>query len=232
MALVLITMGVYLSVILLRRLWSGDDLSHALRIRQRWCRLALRILKISVSWEGFWPQNPVMVECNHRSMMDPVVILAHYTCIPVAKAEIARYPVLGRAAEATGIIFLHRTDPNSRRQTREAIGKWFQRGYSILIFPEGTTGGEQLTRPFRKGSFEVALEQDIPILPLLIEYLDHDVAWESGSMHRHFVTTFGKPSIRVNLKIGQQILVKDAMQGMDQVKSWMDGHLERTETPG
>lgn len=228
MALVLATMGMYLSVILLRRVWSGDDLSHALRIRQRWCRLALRILKISVHWEGFWPQNPVMVECNHRSMMDPVILLANYTCIPVGKAEIARYPILGKAAEATGIIFLRRDDPDSRRQTREAIGRWFKKGCSILIFPEGTTGGGEKTMPFRKGSFEVAYEQNIPVLPLFIEYLDHDVAWESGSMHRHFVNTYGKSGIRVNLRIGQEIHVKDPIQTMDQVKSWMDGFPARS----
>jgi len=222
MALILITMTTYMSVIFMRRFWKGNDLRHALRIRQKWCSLATRILGIRVFVQGSWPEIPVMVESNHRSMMDPVVILSQFHCIPVGKAEIARYPLLGKAADVTGIIFLQRDNKNSRQQTRDAIVSWHRRSQSILIFPEGTTGGERTTREFKKGSFEVANQNNISVLPLVIVYQQGEVAWEDGSMGNHFMTTFGKRRINVNLIIGPVITPVDAVASMEQTKTWMD----------
>lgn len=202
----LVSMGAYLSVIAGKQILLGEDEHFALRIRQKWTRLALRILGLRVEVNGTIPQVPGLVVANHKCLIDPVIVLSQLVAIPVGKAEIARYPLVGKAAQMTGILFLERKNKDSHLATREGIRRVLQKELSILIFPEGTTFSKPWLRDFKKGSFEIAAEEGIGVIPIAIQYGHEDMIWQEGlSTWQHFNRCFSLPSTSVVVHAGPLI---------------------------
>lgn len=202
----LTSMLAYLSVIIGRQIVRGKHEPFALRIRQKWTALAVSILGIKVSVKGQLPDHHGLVVSNHKCLIDPVIILSKLIVIPVSKAEIAKYPLIGKAADITGILFLSRKDKDSHKATREGIRTILKRELSILIFPEGTTYSQPGLRDFKKGSFEIAAEENIAVIPLAIQYGHPDMIWqESESTWQHFNRCFQHATSEVTVHVGPVI---------------------------
>lgn len=107
---------------------------------------------------------------NHQGWFDIFSILAK---LPVrfswlAKEELFRVPVMGRAMSATGYIPIDRSD---RRKALESMNKAAMRvrnGTSIVIFPEGTRSPDGVLQDFKKGGFMLAIKSRQPVVPISI----------------------------------------------------------------
>lgn len=140
---------------------------------------------------------------NHRSMLDPLIQLGYIDAFIVSKAEVGSYPVLGRGARETGIILVHRHDHSSRRAALDAIEEKLISGYPVLIYPEATTHGGDLTGDFKKGAIEMAFQKGIPIVPVMIEYPDAGYYWTDSSLLSYFKRLFASRTTHfVNGSIG------------------------------
>ncbi len=112
-------------------------------------------------------RQPVIFMSNHESQLDPPFVL---TAIPVpavfiAKKELKWVPFIGWAAAAAGVIFIDRGDrERAIRSIHEAAMK-VRGGRSVVIFPEGTRTRTGELLPFKKGSFVLAQDADVPIVP-------------------------------------------------------------------
>ncbi len=160
-------------------------------LRRKFSRAILKILNITVHLKGEIPElDGTLYVSNHKSMIDPIIFLAYESASPVAKAPIAKYPLLGKAAEDTGIIFVNRSSDKSRSDTRRAIEDSLEGGENVLIYPEGTISKEEKLLPFKKGSFEVAAAHGYPVCPVQLVYPDSSYYWTSGSLLNHFKTAF------------------------------------------
>ncbi len=202
----IVSMLSYLSIIIGRQIFLGQNEPHALRIRQRWTTMALKILGLRVQVQGTIPEHHGLVVSNHKCLIDPVIILSKMVVIPVGKAEIAGYPLVGKAAEITGILFLDRKNKESHQATRDGIRRFLQKERSILIFPEGTTFSKPGIRDFKKGSFEIAAEEKVAVIPLAIDYAHQDLIWHEGdSTWSHFKRAFQHRSTQITLHIGSAI---------------------------
>lgn len=136
-------------------------------------------------------------------MLDPLIQLGHIDAFIVSKAEVGNYPVLGRGAKKTGIILVHRHDQTSRKYALEAIEEKLRAGYPVLIYPEGTTSGGDLTSEFRRGAIELARRLNIPIVPVMIEYPDHRYYWVDDPLLTYFKKILSSPHIhKVIGKVG------------------------------
>ncbi|MFQ5446551.1 MAG: lysophospholipid acyltransferase family protein [Saprospiraceae bacterium] len=91
-----------------RPAFRGFDIEWALRIRQGWVRKVLRVLGVEVEMTGQPPEGPVVFIGNHRSYLDPVVALRDVMALPVAKAEVASWPLIGYGAKISGILYVKR----------------------------------------------------------------------------------------------------------------------------
>jgi 1-acyl-sn-glycerol-3-phosphate acyltransferase len=111
-----------------------------------------------------------VVMSNHQSLYDvPVVYQALQRRIRmVAKKELFRVPVWGKAMERAGFIALDRAHRERSRQTLLASADVLHTGTSIWIAPEGTRSRTGELGPFRKGGFHLALQSGCRILPLTI----------------------------------------------------------------
>jgi 1-acyl-sn-glycerol-3-phosphate acyltransferase len=107
---------------------------------------------------------------NHQSLYDvPIIYQALDRRIRmVAKKELFRVPVWGRAMHRAGFISLDRQNRERSRSTLLASADILHTGTSIWIAPEGTRSKDGQLGPFRKGGFHLALESGCRILPITI----------------------------------------------------------------
>lgn len=213
--------------VVFRYLIGRWDVHHALETRRRWARKAIKLLGIQVELIG----NPaVKGAClyigNHRSYIDPIVVLTEVPAWPVAKAEVSSWPIFGMAAKMTGILYVKRENRNSRAATLKGIEQLLQQGQQVLIYPEGTTHLEPLTRDFRPGTFRLAASGGFPVVPMAIHYADPNDAWVGQQTFLpHFLRTFGKKHTHVKLAFGKPMVHDDPQILMQMTKSWIDGQL-------
>jgi lyso-ornithine lipid O-acyltransferase len=66
-------------------------------------------------------------------------------------------------------------------------------GQSVLVYPEGTTAAVGTTLPFKIGTFAIAAEENIPIVPIALEYADSSAAFVDDDLFLpHFLRVFSK----------------------------------------
>lgn len=153
-----------------RALFSADQEAFH-RIAQRWARSILRVsgVEVRVVGQGHLASGRSFILMpNHQSHFDIPVLLG---CLDtqfrwLAKAELFKIPVFGRAMRGCGYISIDRANRQaafaSIRQAADAI-----RGRaSVLIFPEGTRSPDGRLLPFKKGGFVLAVDSGVPILPI------------------------------------------------------------------
>ncbi|WP_022666133.1 lysophospholipid acyltransferase family protein [Desulfospira joergensenii] len=117
------------------------------------------------------PNQSYVVIANHQSAFD-IFVLYGFLNIDfkwVMKQELRSVPGIGIGCEKVGHIFIDRSDHESSIKTLEAAKKKIVNGTSIIFFPEGTRSMDGRILEFKKGAFKMALDLDLPILPVTIE---------------------------------------------------------------
>jgi len=113
--------------------------------------------------------EPRIYVANHVSWFDIFVLasfLPYYKF--VAKAELFRIPIFGRAARAAGMISIERDNRKSAFASYDRAAAQIRRGASVVVFPEGTRGRSYALRPFKKGPFVLAVAAQVPVVPCII----------------------------------------------------------------
>jgi len=206
---------------------NGQDINRGLEIRRKWLIFILKVLGVKYQIKGFPPSEPSMIVCNHRTYLDPMPILTQVHAFPVAKAEVEKWPLVGYGSSETGVLWVNRSDRDSRRKTREKMIDVIRKlHHHILIFPEGTTHTHPTTIEFRHGTFEVAAKEGIQVIPVAIDYLNPKDAWVGeDTFSRHFFECFGNPETHVMLWYGPPIQASDPGELLHTAQSWIDEHM-------
>ena len=84
----------------------------------------------------------------------------------VAKEELAKIPIFAKWIVRIRSIMLLREDPRVAVRVFAEGEDMLKRGFSLVIFPEGTRAKGQGMRPFAKGSLRMALRTGVPIVPV------------------------------------------------------------------
>ena len=87
----------------------------------------------------------------------------------ISKIENVRVPVLGWYLKMAGYITVNRSDEESKAEMLEKSARCLKNGVSIMIFPEGTRSPDKEIKFFKRGAFQLALQTNVPILPVLID---------------------------------------------------------------
>ncbi len=143
-------------------------------IARIWARGILYVSRIRVKVNGLNqidPSQSYVYMSNHQSNFDIPVLLAH---LPVqfrwlAKAELFKIPLFGRAMQGAGYVKIDRFNQESAFQSIKEAAAKMKDGVSVMIFPEGTRSRDGRIRPFKKGGFIMAVDAGVPIVPIVLQ---------------------------------------------------------------
>jgi 1-acyl-sn-glycerol-3-phosphate acyltransferase len=116
-------------------------------------------------------KTPYVFMSNHLSFIDgPLLFLLIPQSVRIIlKKEIFRIPVLGQGMRFVGFVPVDRKGAHGGKKSIDHAARLMrERGYSYLIFPEGTRTRDGRPQAFRRGGFFLALSAGAPIVPITI----------------------------------------------------------------
>jgi 1-acyl-sn-glycerol-3-phosphate acyltransferase len=137
-----------------------------------WSWLILSTTGVRVTVEGLdriTPGTTYVFVSNHQSIYDTPVIFASlpYQLRIIAKESLARFPVLGWHLKRGGHLFVDRRHPDRAgilKRWRALVSE----GVSLIIYAEGTRSSDGHVSRFKAGSFLLAIEARLPIVPVAV----------------------------------------------------------------
>jgi 1-acyl-sn-glycerol-3-phosphate acyltransferase len=231
-----------------REVLAPKDARDALRDRWIgvWSSALLRLFSITVLREGAAvihdPERARgrLVVSNHRSAIDIGLLLQTFGGHMVSRADLAGWPLLGRAARKIGTVFVDRASTVSGASAIRAMRSILSARGTVLLFPEGTTFEGDVVRPFHPGGFIAALRTEAEIVPVGIAYQRGSrAAFVGQTFLRHLSRVAGGPPTRVVVRIGAPIDVSPgvraavlAEESHAAVQGLVDAARERCDRPG
>jgi 1-acyl-sn-glycerol-3-phosphate acyltransferase len=144
-------------------------------INRWWARLMFTFIFIPYQTEyrsKLDPKKQYIFCPNHFSYLDiPTVGLLSHNTIFVGKSEMSKVPLFGFMYKKLHIT-VDRTKLKSRYASLEKSLQAIDDGKSLVIYPEGgiVTEKEPVLARFKDGAFRVAIEKQIPIVPITIPF--------------------------------------------------------------
>lgn len=158
---------------------------------------------LDVRVQGELPRGPALIVANHVSYLDPIAILPLVPAIPIAKGDVAGWPLVGPIASKLGVLFVERDDPAARVATLRCVHDLLARGAAVLNFPEGTTTHGEHVAPFYRGTFGIAQRLGVPVVPAALRYRDPELAWTGrATFLPHYWRTVCRPRVEVAVSFG------------------------------
>ena len=115
------------------------------------------------------PRNPYIAVSNHGSFVD-ILLISHlpFEMKWLSKAELFRVPVLGWLMRLARDIPVKRGEGRSAIEAMQACRQKLEDKLSVMIFPDGTRSRTDEMLPFKDGAFRLAIDSQVPILPLVV----------------------------------------------------------------
>ena len=140
------------------------------RVARAWAAFVLLTLgvRVAVSGSENLPSEPAVYAANHGSALDIPILFGH---LPVSfrivhKKSLSLIPFLGWYLFLAGHVAIDRGNAFRARRSLSAAAERIRKGTSIAVFPEGTRSPDAEVRLFKRGSFSLALEAGVPVVPI------------------------------------------------------------------
>lgn len=136
-----------------------------------WGWLFCRVFLLPVHVEGneyLDPKQAYIFVPNHQSMFDIFLLLGFlgHKFKWVMKKELAKVPLVGFACKCCGFIYINRTGKSSIAESMNKADDTLRQHKSLAIFAEGTRTRTGQLGTFKRGAFKLAVEQNLPIVPI------------------------------------------------------------------
>jgi 1-acyl-sn-glycerol-3-phosphate acyltransferase len=137
-----------------------------------WSAALVRHLGLALHLRGTAPRpGATLVVANHVSFLD---IAAIHAAIPqarfVSKADVLSWPLLGWLIRNAGTLFIERERKRDALRVVHAMAESLQRGETVAVFPEGTTGAGDVPLPFHANLLQAAIATGTPVQPVVLRY--------------------------------------------------------------
>lgn len=131
------------------------------------------------------PRRPYVVVSNHESYAD-IFLISHlpWEMKWMSKDTIFKIPVMGWMMHMVGDIHIVRGNASSATSALAQARDRLRKKVSVMIFPEGTRSRSWDLLPFKDGAFRLAIEEQVPILPLAVAGTRHAMAKGSFQFRR------------------------------------------------
>ena len=122
--------------------------------------------------ENLPEEGPVVIVGNHQGYADIAAYFAAFRKFQfgfVAKKELAKIPLYGKWMPRIRSVFIERDDPRASLEAIKAGIDLIEKGFSLVIYPEGTRSKGPIPGPFMKGSLKLATKPGVPIVPVSMQ---------------------------------------------------------------
>jgi len=140
----------------------------------KWARDLLRLAgaKVKVIGAENVPLNDaVLFVSNHQGNFD-IPILLGFINKPkafIAKIEMLKMPIIRTWMKQMNCVFLDRHNLRQSLRVMNEAAENLKKGYSMVIFPEGTRSKGKQMGEFKAGSLKIAAKANVPIVPVAIK---------------------------------------------------------------
>lgn len=143
-------------------------------------------------------KRPYLFVSNHRSMADVWMLsLLPWEMKFLSKESVFRIWLLGWEMKLAGDIALERGDKASARRAMRDMRQRLLEKSSLVVFPEGTRSADGTLGKFREGSFRLAIELGVDIVPLAISGTETALPKHSLVFHRTTASVQVLPPVSV-----------------------------------
>lgn len=131
----------------------------------------LMFIKVKINGlENLDPRQSYVIVSNHQSLYDIFVV---YGWMPMIfkwmmKAELRRIPLVGKACESAGHVFINRSNAIAAKHSIQRAEQHLCNGISLFVFPEGTRTHTGKMSNFKRGAFLIAADLGLPIVPVTL----------------------------------------------------------------
>lgn len=157
-------------VVMAWRFPSLDAAGRQQRIRW-WSGKLLRLAGIEFTSQGLPRPGASLLVANHVSWLDIAVI--HAACPQarfVSKADVLAWPLLGWLIRGAGTLFIQRERKRDAMRVVHEMAAALQRGDTVAVFPEGTTGAGDVVLPFHANLLQAAIATEVPVQLAVLRY--------------------------------------------------------------
>jgi 1-acyl-sn-glycerol-3-phosphate acyltransferase len=150
---------------------------------------------------------PSLMVANHLSYLDPLLILAHASGVPICKDSVGRWPIIGTGARVLGVLLVNRACMMNRAAVLRQAIRTLKSGVRVLNFPEGTTtDGCGEMKPFHRGMFGAARIAGVPVVPVALRFDSVDLTWTGDQYFLpHYLATAARSSSSFQIEWGKPI---------------------------
>lgn len=122
--------------------------------------------------------RPAVFIGNHQTELDVLMLGSMFPkhCSITAKRSLKNVPFLGWFMTLSGSIFIDRKNSRDAREAMQgAADEIKKKRQSVYMFPEGTRSysKDAMLLPFKKGCFHLALQAEVPIVPVVVANYSH-----------------------------------------------------------
>lgn len=145
------------------------------KINQGWAKTYFKLIGMPVQVEiqaTIDKDKPYIFLANHFSYLDiPMMGLVPGDVFFVGKASIRKVPFFGYYFKHLHIA-VDRDKAKSRAETIRRAAEALDQGSGLVLFPEGGiyTQNPPLMVPFKNGAFRLAVDKQIPVIPVTLSY--------------------------------------------------------------
>lgn len=171
--------------------------------------------RINIDRPNLLENLPAILISNHQSELDIYMLgrIFPKRCVVTAKKQLKYIPFLGWFMAASGTFFLDRSNKEKAIQTlNNALDNLKANKGGLFMFPEGTRSysSKPALLPFKKGAFHLAVQAQIPIIPLVVSNTSNLYSTKLYNFNR------GEINIKVLDPIPTEGLTKDDVAKLTQ----------------
>lgn len=198
---------------LLIRFRHGDNTSFLMYV-YAWLAQFTSGIRVQILGRENILSEPAVYVFNHQSSLDgiPLGMLRVPRLVIIGKKEIVYVPFIGWTFYLAGNVLINRGDGRKAKDALDAgINAIQKRRVSIAIFPEGTrnrstekaSGAREQAPdrealgflPFKRGGFQMAIDAQVPVVPIVIQSFKHVYDKQAGIMRRGTVLVKVLPAL-------------------------------------
>ena len=147
----------------------SGDFGH--KCARGWAWLILKTTGVRVEVRGLEyldASRSYVFAANHQSIFDIPIVFAS---VPlqlriVAKDSLGTFPFLGWHLRRTGHLLVDRTNPGAG--ILKKMARLISGARSLIVFPEGTRSADGAVGRFKGGTFLLAIDSKLPVVPISI----------------------------------------------------------------